>query len=198
MRERPINLPVVRPYQIELVKPGAPTKPAASAAISIEASKIDHIKPPLGKPDPTVVRRYVSSMLLVQHLLDRDPADVRRFLFALLHGEWTRKKYLAEWNRAHGLHSDAVEAQISSFGAELAGFNADVASFNAAVTRHNAGQIVRIPKRPILPVPPKPVPVPEILASPMRAGELSLKEMRKQATGEYLQLPRRVVLPGKG
>ncbi|MGI9243144.1 MAG: hypothetical protein ACR2RV_20270, partial [Verrucomicrobiales bacterium] len=198
MGERPINLPVVRPYQIELVKPGAPTKPAASAAVSVEASTITAIKPLMAKPDPTVVRRYVSSMLLVQHLMESDPAEVRKFLFALLHGGWSRSKYLVEWNRVLGIHNDAVEAQISSFGAEWAGFISDVASFNAAVARHNAGQIVRVPKRPVVPVPPKPVPVPQILASPKKASELSRKEMRKQATGEYLKLPGKVLLPGKG
>lgn len=202
VREQVIRLPVVNPFQIKLVKPGAPAaKGNGAVAVSVAKSKtieVIPVKPLFGNPDPTVVRRYVSSMLLIQHLLKNDPAALRKYLFSLLHGEWSRSHYLDEWNKAHRLHTDAVNAQISTFNAEFQQFIADVGTFNAAVKRHNAGEVVKVPKRPVEPVPPKALPVAKILAKPKSDNELSRNNMQKRAIERHLELPKRLRLPDKG
>ena len=200
MEEPSIRLPVVRPHQIELAKPKV-TERRGSGIVLPQGWKPSFpikpitLKPTRSNPGPDVVRRYVSSMLLIDHLLKTDPTTMQKYLFSLLHGEWSRHHYLKLWNEAHKKHTDAVNAQITAFKTTISNFNREVDTFNTAVRKHNSGLDVEVPKRPVSPTIPEALPVPAILARPKSAAELSRRSYQKSAIEKHLKLPKQLSLP---
>ncbi len=196
--EQPITLPRIEPFQITLVsneeKEAAPEKdPAMEPAMM--GGGIKPIAPGSGitgtggEPSgPIVVQRYLSSMALVHHLFSSgQTAAFRQYLFDFARYEWDRDRYLTAFEEMHKSHHTAVEGQIREFDGELKAFNAAIDTYNADVTRYNRREIAAAPKLPAEPVIPAPLPVPEILAAPRGAAELSRRAFLESAWDRHLK-----------
>lgn len=208
-RERDIQLPRIVPFQIALLsleeKKSVPGAPAAEVPVVVSeqiepATPDDGLEPAAAgfgsdeaDPDPAggevVVRRYISSMALVHHLLSSgQAADFRRYLFDLIRHEWERDRYLTQFEEAHHVHRAAVEDQIRAFDAELKAFNSAVDDYNDKVTRYHRGEIETPPTLPSEPAIPDPLPVPGILAAPRSAEDLSRRLFLKSARDRHLTI----------
>ncbi|NLT71144.1 MAG: M1 family metallopeptidase [Verrucomicrobiaceae bacterium] len=213
-RERPIQLPRVEPFQIALLSPGesAEKEPTSSSDALAEVPVIvsEQIEPVVrgggkravpggpgregaGEADGSdsgeaVVRRYISSMALVHHLLSSgQTAALRRYLFDLVRYEWERDRYLTRFAEVHHSHRAAVEEQIREFDADLEAFNDAVEAYNLAAIRYHRHEVGTAPPPPAEPEIPAPLPVPDILATPRSAEALSRRAFLEQARERHLR-----------
>ena len=212
-RERPIQLPRVEPFQIALLSPGesAEKEPVPSSDAAVNASVIvsEQVEPvvrgggkqmaPVGAggdagevaasgSGEAVVRRYISSMALLHHLLSSgQTAALRRYLFDLVRYEWERDRYLTRFAEAHHSHRAAVEDQIREFDVELKAFNEAVEAYNLGVVRYHRREVETAPPLPSEPDIPDPLPVPGILAAPRSAEALSRRAFLEQARERHLR-----------
>lgn len=198
----------VRPFQIQLVKKsedtsktatstGDPSPPGSGSAKPLSTSFINRITRRIGSPEPDleVLHRYSSSMLLVDKFLRGGQEEAfRRYLFALLYGEWDRNAYIAQYDATLGDYRARVNRQIDEFNAQLRRLSGEIDAYNAMVSRKNAGEDVTLPPRPGDPVVPDALPVPEILANPRKPTELSNKALLERAE-LALKVPQSLTLP---
>ncbi len=190
--ERPIELPRVEPFRIALVAKGAePVSGEPSVPASQETAPVTSARPPAGMPRPadgaTVVRRYVSSMVLLDRTFESGQvAPLRRYLFDFARFEWDRNRYLTRYEVTYKAHHGAVEAQIRDFNAQIQRYNAAVAAYNAELDRHRRRETEAAPVLPEEPVAPEPVPVPEILADPRQPESLSRRDFLEMAWERHL------------
>ena len=142
-----------------------------------------------GEPaGPLVVQRYLSSMALVHYLFSSgQTAAFRQYLFDFVRNEWERDRYLNEFEETHKSHHAAVERQIREFDAKLKTFNVAIDTYNAEAARYNRREITEAPTLPVEPVIPAPLPVPEILAAPRNAEELSRNAFLQGAWMKHLK-----------
>lgn len=201
--ERIIQLPRIAPFQIAFLSPEEKKSVPPEAAAEDPAIISEQIEPAMrgggDKPgasgfgaDPTVggvvVRRYISSMALVHHLLSSGQTSAfRRYLFDLVRYEWERDRYLTQFEETHHSHRAAVEGQIREFDAKLKAFDAAVDAYNHDVDRYNRREIEMPPTLPTEPVIPEPLPVPEILAAPRNAKALSRRSFLESARDRHLR-----------
>jgi len=200
----PIVLEKIEPFQIQLLREGEEPEPEPQPDpdSTMMKPKTPMITMPKGisigsgiprppqQNDPIVVRRYVSSMLLMDHILRSGQSEgLRKYLFSFLHNTWDTITYLGEYRTTHKAHIDKVQAQSKEFEQVLKDFNLQINAYNQQIDRYNAGEIEAIPEKPADPVAPDAIPVPEILANPRLAGELSRKEFRETAADGVLKLP---------
>jgi hypothetical protein len=149
-----------------------------------------------GNFDPIVSSRYGSSMLLVNHLLSSGQADaLRKYLFSFLHYKWDRTRYLDRHRTAYIDHRSALQKQITAHSADVARYNREVALFNKALKSNKEAGNRSAPKAPEEPKTPTTLPVPEIIAKPRSAEELSLRAFRVRAASSTISLPPKLVVP---
>ncbi len=214
----PIVLDRIRPFQIQLTRngeepeseetpdPGA--KPDAPMVPEKPAKEGPMITPPKGinigsgipRPpqqyDPVVVRRYVSSMLLVDHLLRSGQSEgLRKYLFSFLHNTWDNITYLGAYRTSHKSHIGKLQGQSKEVEQILKEFNLKIKAYNEQIDRYNSGEIETVPKKPADPVAPNAIPVPDILANPRSADDLSRKAFRQNAADGVLTFPAMLAIP---
>jgi hypothetical protein len=208
--EAAVELPRVEPFQISLVARGAGGAEEAPTAEGERqpdseggAGKADGgIEPPSGGGRPAmpdgreVVVRYVSSMLLLHHLVESGQTEaLRRYLFDFLRFEWDRSRYLSGFEAEFRRHRAEVEGQIAAFEAELKSFNEAATAYNEAVRRRKGGDTGgELPERPEPPTPPAALPVPEALAIPRPPASLSRRAFLEEALGRHLEVPEKLSL----
>ncbi|MEX2580518.1 MAG: hypothetical protein WD342_15775 [Verrucomicrobiales bacterium] len=211
--EEPLLLSPVEKFQIEVVKNGESQSPdsegtsmarndrnpsTAPGDAEAEETSADPGLPSRGSRDrgPVVVRRYISSMLLVNHFLESGRAGaLREYLFAHLHFEWDRNRYLNDYERTYREHRRAVAAQVSEFNEAIDRFNTGIKEYNAAAERFNRNGTGAVPEVPAEPVVPAALEVPEILANPRSPSDLSRADFRARAAERHLSLPPALTLP---
>lgn len=184
-----IQLPRVEPFQITFVsdekKTGDPVGDSGSVKNSDMSSTGTLVPPPTG---PVVLKRYISSMTLIHHLISSgQTADFRSYLFDFARFEWDLDRYLGNFEKTLKAHQTAVQGQVRECDAEFKRFNAAVDDYNREVDRYNKRELKTPPTIPVEPVIPGPLPVPEILSRPRSASELSRKQFLESAWARHLR-----------
>lgn len=123
---------------------------------------------------------YVSSLLLLHHLIETDQqAGLRMFLFDVLTYRWDARRYLDEHMSCYEAYSTAIHQQIADYNASLQLYQREMQAY----VETSEGQ------KPVQPRTPVPLPVPEILRKPRTPEELSPFQFPGVAAKRHLDLP---------
>ena len=200
VESEPIILPKIEPFRIQLLRNGEEPEPAnppaSESGPNMTMPTGGGLIPPQIQDDTIVVRRYASSMLLVDHLLRTGQSEaLRKYLFSFLHHSWDSITYLGLYRETHKAHIANLDAQSAEFDTVLKDYNSKINAYNNAINRYNAGEIDTVPEKPADPEAPEAIPVPEILANPRSPDDLSRKAFRQTAADGVLKIPAVLGLP---